>query len=59
MDAGSCHRCPDGNDGMCDVPAQADAFFPDYSDWVPVFKEQHETDERHAFRYQFVDYVKP
>ena len=42
-----------------DVPAQADAFFPDYSDWVPVSKEQHETDERHAFRYQFVDYVKP
>lgn len=42
-----------------DIPADADAFFPDYGDWTEVSSEQHETDERHAFRYRFVDYVKP
>lgn len=42
-----------------DVPVEADAFFPDYSDWKLVSTEQHEPDERHAFRYRFADYVKP
>lgn len=41
-----------------DTPAQADAFFPDYSDWHAVWDEQHEPDERHAYRYRFVDYVR-
>ena len=41
-----------------DIPAQADAFFPDYSDWQMVSEECHEADERHPFRYRFVDYVK-
>jgi len=41
-----------------DTPAQADAYFPDYSDWQAVWDEQHEPDERHAYRYCFVDYVR-
>lgn len=41
-----------------DTPAQADTFFPDYSTWKEESREQHETDERHAFRYAFVDYCK-
>ena len=41
-----------------DTPAQADTFFPDYSAWKEEKHEQHETDERHAFRYAFVDYCK-
>ncbi|MBR4757559.1 MAG: dihydrofolate reductase [Bacteroidaceae bacterium] len=42
-----------------DTPADADAFFPDYSDWQVECEEQHETDERHAYRYRFVDYIRP
>ena len=38
-----------------DTPAQADAFFPDYSDWQVVNKEAHPKDERHAFEYAFTD----
>ena len=41
-----------------DTPAQADTYFPDYSDWHEVSREVHETDERHAYRYAFVDYEK-
>lgn len=41
-----------------DEPAEADAFFPDYSDWREVWSESHDADERHAFRYRFVDYVR-
>ncbi|MBE6249560.1 MAG: dihydrofolate reductase [Prevotella sp.] len=41
-----------------DTPAQADAFFPDYSAWRIEQKEGHPKDERHAFNYAFVDYVK-
>ena len=41
-----------------DTPAQADAFFPDYSSWKEVAREEHQTDERHAFAYAFVDYTK-
>ena len=40
-----------------DTPTQADAFFPDYSDWTAIWEEQHEPDDRHAYRYRFVDYV--
>ena len=41
-----------------DTPAQADAFFPDYSDWLVVNKEAHPKDERHAFEYAFTDYER-
>ena len=41
-----------------DTPAEADAFFPDYSKWHVEWKEEHEKDERHAFNYAFVDYVR-
>lgn len=41
-----------------DTPQEADAFFPDYSDWVVEREETHEPDERHAYRYRFVDYVR-
>ena len=41
-----------------DTPQEADAFFPDYSDWVVEREEAHEPDERHAYRYRFVDYVR-
>jgi len=41
-----------------DEPAEADTFFPPYDDWHEVTREEHETDERHAFRYAFVDYER-
>ena len=41
-----------------DTPEQADTFFPDYSLWRVDKKEAHPKDERHAFNYAFVDYVK-
>ncbi len=41
-----------------DTPAQADAFFPDYSTWRIETKEAHPKDERHAFDYTFVDYIR-
>jgi dihydrofolate reductase len=41
-----------------DIPQDADAFFPDYSDWKVKTKEVHQKDEKHAFEYAFVDYVR-
>ena len=42
-----------------DTPAEADTFFPSYKDdWKEVWRENHETDERHAHRYAFVDYIR-
>lgn len=41
-----------------DIPQDADAFFPDYSDWKEETKEVHQKDEKHAFEYAFVDYVR-
>ena len=41
-----------------DTPAEADAFFPDYSQWHPAWQEVHASDERHAYQYTFVDYVR-
>lgn len=41
-----------------DTPKDADAFFPDYSDWKVETKESHPKDEKHAFEYAFVDYVR-
>lgn len=43
-----------------DVPAAADVFFPDMegNEWEQVAFESHEKDERHAFAYRFVDYIR-
>ena len=41
-----------------DTPEQADTFFPPYDEWREVSREEHEKDERHSFRYAFVDYVR-
>ena len=41
-----------------DTPAEADAFFPDYSGWTQTWREDHGTDERHHFAYSFVDYKR-
>ena len=41
-----------------DTPTQADAFFPDYSGWIVETKEAHPKDEKHAYEYAFVDYIK-
>ena len=41
-----------------DTPKEADAFFPDYSNWQIAQKEVHEKDETHAFNYAFVDYLR-
>lgn len=41
-----------------DSPEQADAFFPPYDDWKEAWREAHSTDEKHAFEYAFVDYVR-
>jgi dihydrofolate reductase len=43
---------------IADTPREADAFFPDYSDWKVETKEAHPKDEKHAFEYAFVDYVR-
>ncbi len=40
-----------------DTPKNADTFFPPYDDWKEVWREDHETDEKHAQRYSFVDYI--
>ncbi|MBP3756809.1 MAG: dihydrofolate reductase [Prevotella sp.] len=40
-----------------DTPMEADAFFPAYDNWREVWREEHETDERHHYRYAFVDYL--
>ena len=41
-----------------DIPSEADAFFPPYDDWKTEWQEEHEADEKHAFRFKFVNYVK-
>lgn len=40
-----------------DTPEKADTFFPeiDSDEWVETFREEHETDEKHTYRYAFVD----
>lgn len=43
---------------IADTPQEADAFFPDYSDWKESWREDHDTDEKHNQRYSFVDFVK-
>lgn len=43
-----------------DTPAQADAFFPEFSqeEWQVAEQESHGTDEKHQFSYTFTDYVR-
>lgn len=41
-----------------DTPKDADAFFPPYDEWVEIARETHDTDEKHQYRYAFVDYIK-
>ena len=42
-----------------DTPAEADTFFPPYEDdWQESFREDHPVDDRHAFPYSFVDYIR-
>ncbi|MCD7720714.1 MAG: dihydrofolate reductase [Prevotellaceae bacterium] len=43
---------------IADTPAQADAFFPDYSDWRLISSETHVKDDRHQFAYTFADYTR-
>lgn len=41
-----------------DTPAEADSFFPPYDCWHETWREEHSTDERHPFRFAFVDYER-
>lgn len=41
-----------------DTPDMADAFFPAYDEWQEVWRENHNTDEKHSHRYSFVDYKR-
>lgn len=42
-----------------DTPAEADTFFPYYEDdWQESLRENHPVDEKHAYRYAFVDYIR-
>lgn len=40
-----------------DTPSEADTFFPiiNSDEWEEVYREDHETDEKHDFRYSFID----
>lgn len=40
-----------------DTPKDADTFFPsfDKEEWEEVFREEHDKDEKHNYRYAFVD----
>ena len=43
-----------------DVPAEADAFFPDLNpeEWSETAREEHAPDEKHAQAYAFIDYIR-
>ncbi len=41
-----------------DTPDGADAFFPEYGGWRETWREEHAIDEKHAYRFAFVDYAK-
>ena len=43
-----------------DTPQRADAFFPwlNPADWSVEQEERHDADERHAFAYTFINYVR-
>ena len=42
-----------------DTPKEADTFFPDYSEWTEVMREHHRADKRHAYDYDFANYMRP
>lgn len=41
-----------------DTPENADTFFPPYDDWKETYKEIHEIDEKHKYKYAFTDYIR-
>ena len=41
-----------------DTPDGADAFFPEYGGWRETWREEHAIDEKHDYRFAFVDYAK-
>lgn len=43
-----------------DTPNQADTFFPKINteEWEETFREDHDTDEKHAQRYSFIDLTR-
>ena len=42
-----------------DEAKEADAWFPEYKEeWEETTRENHQRDDRHAFSYAFVDYVR-
>lgn len=43
-----------------DFSEKADAFFPvvNLEEWQEVWSESHDIDEKHAYRYRFVDYIR-
>lgn len=42
-----------------DTPAEADTFFPPYEEeWQEESREDHPIDDRHDFRYSFVNYIR-
>ncbi|MCD8207551.1 MAG: dihydrofolate reductase [Bacteroidales bacterium] len=41
-----------------DDTAEADTFFPDYSDWIRIWSEYHPADERHKYAFEFADYLR-
>lgn len=43
---------------IADTPKDADAFFPRYDDWKAVSREDHDIDEKHEFKYSFVNYER-
>lgn len=42
------------------TPELADAFFPEVDTllWIEENREEHDVDEKHAYRYSFVDYLR-
>lgn len=43
---------------VADTPSDADAYFPPYDGWREVRREKHSKDEKHAYNFAFVDYVR-
>ncbi|RRC97656.1 dihydrofolate reductase [Prevotella sp. OH937_COT-195] len=41
-----------------DTPEDADTFFPDYREWQETWRENHDKDDRHEYRYAFVNYER-
>lgn len=43
-----------------DTPAEADAYFPQFAknEWEVIEQEEHTADEKHAYNYRFVTYLK-